>query len=133
MLKKYDEFVEKGLKFYAEKEKLSGRKKHKGENLLIRLRDFKNEITGFLKCAKEPFTNNQAERDLRMIKTKQKVSGCFRTRHGGEYFLMIRSVLSFTKTKEKCYFEKNHYRRSCVCFFIKTPIFLGGVVVTIFF
>jgi transposase len=48
----------------------------------------------FLTNPAVPFTNNQAERDLRMMKLKQKISGCFRADTGAQTFATLRTVLS---------------------------------------
>jgi len=79
-----------------------GRKaKGKAICLLEVFRDRINQILLFLERAAVPFDNNLAERDLRMIKLKQKISGCFRTRKGAEYFCRIRSYISTVKKQGK--------------------------------
>ena len=62
--------------------------------LLARLDSHRDEVLRFLNDLRVPFTNNQAERDLRMVKLQQKISGCWRTLVGAEAFLTVRSYLS---------------------------------------
>jgi transposase len=60
--------------------------------MVNRLRDYKDSYLLFLRDYTAPFTNNQAERDLRHCKTRQKVSGCFRSWHGLRDYCKIRSL-----------------------------------------
>jgi transposase len=65
-----------------------------GHNLLLRLRVRKVDVLHFLSDPTVPFTNNMAERDGRMMKLRQKISGGFRSVDGAEDFAVIRSLLS---------------------------------------
>jgi transposase len=79
-------------------EKKRGRpKKGKILSLVARLAAHKASICLFIKNFAVPFDNNQAERDIRMIKTKTKVSGCFRSIDGASNYLKIMSYIGTAK------------------------------------
>jgi transposase len=78
--------------------KRRGRKPRRiGHNLLLRLSTRKQDVLRFLADPTVPFTNTLAERDARMMKLRQKISGGFRSENGAADFSLIRSLLSTAK------------------------------------
>jgi transposase len=95
-IKQYQKQYRRTLKA-ADKECPENKKQRaqsKSRNLIERLIAFEEETLRFMVEEQTPFTNNQGERDLRMNKVQQKISGCFRTKRGAEDFCLIRSYLS---------------------------------------
>jgi transposase len=96
--RRFDRLVNQGAKANPEEEikevKRGRRKRSKAQNLIKRLKERKEDYLRFMIREEVPFTNNLAERDLRMMKLQMKISGCFRTLMGAEDFGRIRSYIS---------------------------------------
>jgi transposase len=98
--RRYDAIVADGLAFHEAQPALTKTRPHGrpprrvGHNLLLRLSTHKKDVLRFLADPRVPFTNNLAERDGRMMKLRQKISGGFRSENGAKDFAVIRSVLS---------------------------------------
>ena len=117
----YDKIVEEGIHYHEQLPTFSVKKgrgrraRRTGHNLLLRLKNNREDVLRFLTDPLVPFTNNQAERDLRMMKCKQKVSGGFRTTKGAEIFARIRGFISTTRKQGRNIFESiQQIVRGCV-------------------
>ncbi len=107
--RRYDAILAEGLVFHEAQAPLvraaikgGGKRRGRaprrtGHNLLLRLATRKQDTLRFLHDATVPFTNNQAERDARMMKLRQKISGGFRSLQGAIDFALIRSFFSTAK------------------------------------
>lgn len=77
------------------------KKKSKVLNLICRLDNYKETVCLFIKNLCVPFDNNQAERDLRMVKVKTKVSGCFRSEEDAQEYLTIMGYIGSVRKHGK--------------------------------
>ena len=97
----YQSIIEEARELNPIPEKEPGKRGRKGKgkirSLIERLFDYEDEVCLFTKNFNVPFDNNQAERDVRMIKVKTKVAGCFRTLEGAQNFMTIMSYLGTAK------------------------------------
>lgn len=98
--KKYRRLLRLAEKECPPPERLPGKikrgrlKRSKARNLLERLIKYETDVLRFMDNPIVPFTNNQGERDIRMTKVQQKISGCFRSIQGAQMFCRIRGYLS---------------------------------------
>jgi len=105
LVQSYNRILEEGLDEDArlnphqpETVKKRGRtKQSKAKNLLDRLLKHQQEVLAFMHDPRIPFDNNQAERDIRMTKVQQKISGTFRSKQGAVTFCRIRGLISTLK------------------------------------
>lgn len=98
--REYDQILETAYQENPEPEaQKPGKKPKRGKVLALidRLKRLKDGVCLFVKDFAAPFDNNQAERDLRMVKVKTKVSGCFRTEEGARDYLRIMSYVGTAK------------------------------------
>ena len=108
----YHALLREGLQTYAAEEverappKRGPKKRSKGHNLLLRLERYATETLRFMEDFRVPFDNNLVERDIRMVKVQQKVSGGFRSEEGARYFCRIRGFISTVKKQRKNVLEE---------------------------
>jgi len=96
--RRFDRKVRTGLRKNPYFRQMPGRKGRSKQtdtyNLLVRLKCFKDLYLEFMYDFRVPFDNNQSERDFRMLKVHQKISGCFRSFAGAQFFCRIRGYIS---------------------------------------
>lgn len=114
-LRKYNESIDAATKQYGTLQRKKGRAKKlpavesriraAGRKLACRLDAKRADILLFMQDFSVPFDNNQSERDLRMLKVKQKISGCFRAGVGAQEFCRLRSYVTTMKKQGRSVME----------------------------
>ena len=103
----YDRLLVEAMKVHEDRTPLSspGRcgtpGRRKGRNLALRLHARRDETLRFRTDAPAPFTNNEAGRDLRMMKRRRKISGGFRSRRDADDFALLRSVIATARKQRR--------------------------------
>ena len=123
---RYDQIIEKGLAenpspiSRGQPGKRGRKKQSKAKNLLDRLNTHRREALAFMYDFSVPFDNNQAERDVRMTKVQQKISGAFRSARGANIFCRIRGYISTVRKNSlsvintiQAAFEGNPFMPAC--------------------
>lgn len=102
---KYSDILELGMLENPEKPRHVGKRgpgiQSKAKNLLDRCKNYQDETLLFMHDFSVPFENNQAERDIRMVKVQQKISGTFRSENGAKHFCRIRAYISTLKKNKQ--------------------------------
>lgn len=120
----YEEFCRQGLRQepLPEPTNKARPKKSKGRNLLERLIKHKHAVLAFAQYPLVPFTNNQAERDLRPAKGKQKVAGCFRTLNGAATYARIQAFIATARKQKQNVFQQLKNSLAGHTFLTPTPL-----------
>lgn len=115
-VQRYDHLIEQGLSEdershppeFPTKPKRGRKKQSPAKNMLDRLQEYRSAALGFIRYPYIPFDNNQAERDVRMVKVQQKISGTFRDSKGAERFCRVRGYISTMKKQSHAVLEALH-------------------------